>query len=112
MRNFFALVGLAIVAFAGLGWYLDWYHLSRQPATTGTQRFQVDVNPNKIADDVKKGIEQGSEIVEKLRDEKAQNSSPAPAPAEKTEKPAVSDAPSLNQILSPAAATKSPASPE
>jgi len=87
MRSFFTLVGFATVAFVGLGWYFDWYHLTRQPANaTGTQRFQVDLNGNKIADDVKKGIEEGGEIVDKLREQKSQNN-PAPAQAEKPAQP-------------------------
>ncbi len=38
MKNLLALVGAAVVTFAGLGWYLGWYNLTRQP-TPGTQKF-------------------------------------------------------------------------
>jgi hypothetical protein len=85
MRNIFALIGLGAITFLGLGWYLDWYHFSRQPAATpGTQRFEVDLNPNKITTDVKKGIERGGEIVDRLRESK-------PAPAATLDKPAPPD---------------------
>ena len=70
MRNLFALVGALTLTFIGLGWYLDWYHLIRQPASAGTQRLQVDLNSDKINGDVKKGIERGEEIIDKLREEK------------------------------------------
>jgi hypothetical protein len=70
MRNLFALVGAGTLTFIGLGWYLDWYHLIRQPASAGTQRLQVDLNSDKINGDVKKGIERGEEIIDKLREDK------------------------------------------
>src|ERR1700723_2988445 len=31
MRNLCALVGAATIAFVGLGWYLGWYKITRQP---------------------------------------------------------------------------------
>jgi hypothetical protein len=68
MRNLFALFGAGTIAFVGLGWYLDWYKVSRQPAAAGTQRLSVDLNPDKITGDVRKGIERGGEIVDKLRE--------------------------------------------
>ena len=72
MRNLFALVGAGTIAFVGLGWYLGWYSLTRQPGTTGgTQRFQVDVHPTKITDDVHKGISRVGEITDRLSDDKA-----------------------------------------
>ncbi|MCE9530167.1 MAG: hypothetical protein K8T89_03380 [Planctomycetes bacterium] len=76
MRNIFALVGLTTIAFVGLGWYLDWYRLSRQPASTGatnTTSFKVDLNPSKITEDLKRGIERGGEIVEHLSKDSGTN---------------------------------------
>jgi hypothetical protein len=78
MRNLFALVGAGTLTFVGLGWYLDWYRLARQPSPAGTQRLQVDLNADKITGDVKKGIERGGEIIDHLRDEKGQSNQSAP----------------------------------
>ena len=99
MRNLFALVGAGTVAFVGLGWYLDWYNLSRQPAATGTQRFQVDLNPDKITQDVKTGVERGGEIIDHLREDKGSQGQQAPAQAQPNNGAAT-------QFFSPAAPDK------
>lgn len=79
MRNLFALVGAGTIAFVGLGWYLDWYKLTRQPSGSGTQRLAVDLNSDKITGDVKKGIERGGEIIDHIRDN-GNNNQQQPAP--------------------------------
>jgi hypothetical protein len=79
MKNVFALVGAATITFVGLGWYLGWYKLIRQPGTPGTQRFQVDVNPNKFTNDMKKGAQRVEEIYDRLTDENNKPDQPAPA---------------------------------
>lgn len=63
MRNLLAMVGAATIAFVGLGWYFGWYKLTRQPATPGTQRFSVDLSPDKIATDGKKFIDHTGELI-------------------------------------------------
>ncbi|MSR51924.1 MAG: hypothetical protein EXS09_01370 [Gemmataceae bacterium] len=68
MRNILALVGAATVAFLAVGWYLGWYQVSSKPNQAGTQSVQVDINPDKITGDVKKGVEKGSEIVGSIRE--------------------------------------------
>ena len=52
MRNFLALVGAAVVTFAGAGWYLGWYKVSSLPAPNGRQSLQVDINGKKIDEDI------------------------------------------------------------
>lgn len=69
MKNLFALIGFGTIAFVGLGWYLGWYNLSRQPGKPGMQNFSLEVNPNKSWSDIKKGAERVGEIYEKLTDE-------------------------------------------
>lgn len=68
MRNLFALVGAGTIAFVGLGWYLDWYRLSRQPSPAGTQQVRVDLNPDKTYEDVRKGIERVGEFSDRIRE--------------------------------------------
>lgn len=93
MRNLLALVGAAVVAFLVVGWYLGWYQITTPSSPTGKQSLQVDINPDKITDDVKKGVEQGGQFVDQLRDKskgesKESQAGPAtnfftPTPAEK-----------------------------
>jgi len=53
MRNLLALVGAAVVTFAGLGWYLGWYKLEAAPSSTpGHETVNVDIDGKKIGHDV------------------------------------------------------------
>jgi hypothetical protein len=81
MRNFLALVGAATVAFLAAGWYLGWYQISSPPSPGGESSLRVEINPGKITEDVKKGVEKGGEIVDHLRDQSQGGSKPAPGPA-------------------------------
>jgi len=92
MRNILALIGAAVVAFLAVGWYLGWYQVSRTSSPGGKQAISVDLNSDKISNDVKKAGEQGAEIVDQLRDKSKsqpnQETGPAtnfftPTPAEK-----------------------------
>jgi hypothetical protein len=57
MRNLLALVGAAVVAFAAVGWYLDWYHIKSAPGQdVGHQNVSVDINSAKIFRDGQKGV--------------------------------------------------------
>jgi hypothetical protein len=51
MRNLLALVGLAVVLFAGLGWYLGWYKLSVSKGDDGKLQIKADVDTQKVQDD-------------------------------------------------------------
>ena len=76
MRNFLALLGAGTLTFVGLGWYLDWYKVIRQPSpAAGTQRLAIDLNPQKIGSDVVTGIKRGGELIEHLSEK---DSTPAP----------------------------------
>lgn len=68
MRSILALVGAGTVAFLAVGWYLGWYQVSSKPNPAGKQSVSVDINPNKISEDVKKGVEKGGEFVDSIRD--------------------------------------------
>ena len=62
MRNLLALTGAAVLAFAGVGYYLDWYKIKpNTPSVTGHENVNVDINGGKIADDLHKGIQKGEE---------------------------------------------------
>jgi len=53
MKNLLALVGLAVVGFGGLGWYLGWYNLNVKSTPDGKYNVAGDVDSRKITDDVK-----------------------------------------------------------
>src|SRR4051794_33230095 len=55
MRNLLALVGLAVVLFAGIGWKLGWYTFQTTTTSPGHRQFNVDVDTKKITTDVKQG---------------------------------------------------------
>jgi len=56
MRNLLALVGAAVVTFAGLGWYLGWYTLQRTSSDTpGHQSVNIDFDARKITADIRNG---------------------------------------------------------
>lgn len=94
MRNILALVGAAVVAFLVVGWYMGWYQVSSTPSAQGPQAVQVDINPGKITEDVKKGVEKGGQIVDSLRDpppsapKAAEKTGPASNPSAPTPTPA------------------------
>jgi hypothetical protein len=65
MRNMLALVGAAVVTVVGLGWYLDWFHVHRESTGEGKSSYNVQVNDQKIKEDVHKGEEKLHDIIEK-----------------------------------------------
>ena len=78
MRNTLAFVGAAVVAFLGLGYYLGWYNIVREPSASGHSRLQVDIDRDKIGKDVKKGVEDGGEQIKELLDKNAPEKPAAP----------------------------------
>ncbi|MCX7664666.1 MAG: hypothetical protein N2112_03875 [Gemmataceae bacterium] len=84
MRNLFALIGLATVAFLGAGWYLGWYKISAEKSPTGTQNINVSLDTGKITSDVQTGVKQGAEVggefVNKLKDMKQDKPAPMTVP--------------------------------
>jgi cytoskeletal protein RodZ len=75
MRNFLAFIGAAVIVFLGLGWYLGWYQVTTQSTGPGQSRLQVDINRDKISQDIKRGAEGVQEALEKARQS---NTTPAP----------------------------------
>lgn len=63
MRNLLALVGLAVVVFLGLGWYLGWYSFVISPGSEGRQRIQVDLDTHKIAEDAQRAKEKVGKVL-------------------------------------------------
>src|SRR5215813_6712393 len=55
MRNLLALLAAGVLVFLGIGWYLGWYKISSTPGTDGHRQISIDLNTNKIKEDVNKG---------------------------------------------------------
>jgi hypothetical protein len=100
MRNLLALVGAGTITFVGLGWYLDWYRIERQPAPAGYQRVQLDINPQKITDDVQAGFERGANFIDSIRN-KPDAAAPivVPAPGGAILAPAPAPPPSVPTVV-------------
>ena len=79
MRNILALVGAATVTFLVVGWNLGWYQISSLRSPQGQQSLNVNINPDKITGDVKKGVAKGEEFVDSLRDKSKGEAKPGPA---------------------------------
>lgn len=71
MKNMLALVGLVIVGFLGVGWYLDWYK-AKTTLTPSGRHIEAEVNTPKITQDLSKAKEKVRDILTKETD-KVQN---------------------------------------
>jgi hypothetical protein len=76
MRNLLALLAAGVLAFAGAGWYLGWYHVQTTPTSDGHREIKVDVDTKKIREDVSEGVSKGTQKVEEWVNQK--NGQPAP----------------------------------
>lgn len=89
MRNLLALFALLLLAFAAVGWFLDWYQVSRNPAPqAGHQNLNIDINGNKIIADVHKGLQKIEEKKQALATE-SKPAEPAKPAADNTAAKAV-----------------------
>lgn len=80
MRNLLAFLAAAVLTFAGLGWYLDWYKVQSTPTLAGRTNINIDIDAKKISEDVHQGIKKGEEklhsALEKEKTEAAGKSEP------------------------------------
>ena len=72
MRNLLAFVAAAVLAFLAVGWYLGWYQVVTRPnLTTGHEAINIDVDGNKIGDDIHKAEAKIVDAAEKARQDHA-----------------------------------------
>lgn len=90
MRNLLALVGLAVVLFAGLGWYLGWYKLSVSKNEDGKLQIKADVDTQKVKDDSGTFFKNAAEAIGRKLESDPKDAKGAPAG---TPGPAVPSAP-------------------
>jgi hypothetical protein len=84
MRNMLALLAAALLVFAGVGWYLGWYKISSTSDESGHRKINIDLDKNKIADDLNKGRQKLHDLLANKEKEGQQPvttaTSPPPAP--------------------------------
>jgi hypothetical protein len=79
-KNLLALVGLAVVAFVGAGYYLGWYSIGAQADSQGHEQFNIQVDASKVKSDVSKADQK---VVKALQNQGVvQVQAPPPLPAQ------------------------------
>ena len=54
MRNLLAFTAAVVLTVAGLGWYLGWYRVHSAPASDGHHKVNIDINTDKITNDIER----------------------------------------------------------
>jgi hypothetical protein len=67
MRNLLAFLAAAILTFAAVGWYLNWYQVRAMPAPSGKHSFNINVDDKKFGDDLQEFKKKGEELLEKAK---------------------------------------------
>jgi hypothetical protein len=71
MRNLLAFFAAAAITLAAIGWYRDWFQIQSQSKAAGTRSVEININTQKIDEDLKKGEQKIIEKTEqKLREQK------------------------------------------
>jgi hypothetical protein len=79
MKNLVYLLFLALVAFGAVGYFLNWYQFTDTKSTTGHRRLTLDIDANKVREDVQKGETKLNQALENYRSEPlAPSSAPTP----------------------------------
>jgi hypothetical protein len=80
MRNLLALVGAAVVGFAGVGWYMGWYQLSIAKTANGNIRVETNVDTNKVVKDTGDGAKHVGVLIGDHLDKARQDAKASPPP--------------------------------
>jgi hypothetical protein len=73
MRNLLAFLAAVMLTIAGVGWYLDWYHIRSTPTEGGQKSVTVDINTKKIGEDLLKAEQKIQQrLAEKAKGESAE----------------------------------------
>jgi hypothetical protein len=81
MRNLLALLGLALVAFAVVGWFRGWYQFQTVTEPDGHRDVKIEINGPKIDKDVHQGAQTLEKAIESKINKTPGNTSSAPAPS-------------------------------
>jgi hypothetical protein len=64
MKNLLALVGLLVVGFGGVGWYMGWYTLKVDRSSAGELQVQTKVNTKQVAEDTGNWLQQAGKFLD------------------------------------------------
>ena len=67
MKNLVFVLFLAVLLFAVVGWFLDWYSIADLHSSSGRHRLQIEVDTNKIRSDLDKGQAKFQETIERVQ---------------------------------------------
>ncbi|HEY1186274.1 MAG TPA: hypothetical protein VGE74_01395 [Gemmata sp.] len=81
MRNLLALVGLAVIVFGGVGWYMGWYKLNVSKSTDGNLQITTDVDTKKVNSDSSEFLKNIGTVIGSHVEKAAQDAKTAPPPS-------------------------------
>ena len=64
IRNLLALLALALLVFAGVGYYKEWYTLKWLTGADGHTTIAVDLDKKKVENDLNAGKEKVVEVIQ------------------------------------------------
>jgi hypothetical protein len=92
MRNLLAFLAALVIVVVSLGWYLEWFAVRRAATPkTGQSSYTIDINSEKIREDVHDAAREGSEKLRDLLDRDPPAEAERPAGAKKTPGPTSAD---------------------
>ncbi len=75
MRNLLALLATLTLVIAGVGWYRDWFKVNSQPADSGHRKVNIDIDTQKIGQD----LHQGEQKLQRMLEANKSDAAKAPA---------------------------------
>lgn len=78
MRNLVFLGFIAILVFAVVGWFLDWYSFTGVKSENGKVNVQLQFDKDKIQQDVEKGGKKLNDTIDNFKKDQPANQSPKP----------------------------------
>lgn len=80
MRNLLAFVAALVLTAVGVGLYLDWFKVRTATPNAGRRTVNIDVNTEKIGDDLREGgeylLQEGGEKLHEILEKRGKDSSP------------------------------------
>ena len=80
MRNVLALIGLLVIGFIGLGWYMGWYKLSASRGSDGNLQITTNVDTHKVGSDSSEFFKNAAKVVGSHVEKAAQDAKTSAAP--------------------------------
>lgn len=81
MRNALALIGLLVLGFVGIGWYMGWYKLSYSHGTDGNLEIKTNVDTKKVGADSSEFLKNAATVIGSHAEKAAQDAKTSPPPA-------------------------------